>query len=101
MIRRLPVRVQAILATKSELSIEMVIELTDKIIEISPTSLSTAVHTTNAPHVNDPDNTIGRIEYLAQQLAALARRVNQKRSRNRSRGRDNREDDKRNQSGMF
>ncbi|XP_069364226.1 uncharacterized protein [Maniola hyperantus] len=69
--RRLPQHLQAILAAQSEISLDKVAELADKILEVSPGIMAPST----AASSSDPSlsSLLKRIEELTQQVAALSR----------------------------
>lgn len=85
--RRLPQHLQAILAAQSELSLNKVAELADKILEVSPgvaVSRSSAVYSASTPAAapSSLDDITKRLDELTRQITALTA----VRGRNRSRG---------------
>lgn len=79
--RRLPQHLQSILAAQSELSLEKVAELADKILEVSP---STPAPRPPAGNVYSTEDISNRLDELARQVAAL---TTNRRGRSRSRPR--------------
>lgn len=92
-LRRLPQQLQAILAAQSELSVDKLAELADKIMEVSPgiatPNSPASVFATSAPSTTDEgfQTLSARLEELSVQVAALS--VDH-RGRNRSRSTNNR-----------
>ncbi|KAG8233584.1 hypothetical protein J437_LFUL000995, partial [Ladona fulva] len=83
--RRLPANTQAILAAQSDLSMDKLAELADKIVEISLPPQQAVYATTAAPPLEE---FLQKIEALSAQVAALSSRgpPNNRRARSRSRG---------------
>ncbi|XP_026325058.1 uncharacterized protein LOC113234046 [Hyposmocoma kahamanoa] len=83
-LQRLPRTVQAILTAQSELSLEKIAELADKILEVTPSSTGIMCATAPpAPSNNELVPIIAQIQALSKQVAALSTR--QLRSRSSSR----------------
>lgn len=74
--RRLPQHLQAILAVQSELSLDKVAELADKIIEVSPNIInqSSNVHSAQGPSSPNFDGIMDRLEKLTKEVAEIRSR---------------------------
>ncbi|CAH2088152.1 unnamed protein product [Euphydryas editha] len=81
--RRLPQHLQAILAAQAELSLEKVVELADKILEVSPGTPAPRPLTGKVCSTQDIS---ARLDELSRQVAAL---TTSRRARSRSRSRAN------------
>ena len=85
-LRRLPSHVQAILTAQSELQLDKVAELANKIVEVSPAPPPLAVHAIAVPRSNADNALLAAIEGLSKQVAALSsRHCDRPRSRSRAR----------------
>lgn len=85
--RRLPAQVQAILAAQSDLALEKLAELADKIIEVTPGPSRVCKVDNSQPNL---DAIMERLEKLGQQVAALTDKRQRGRSRARSASRSSR-----------
>ncbi|XP_063391858.1 uncharacterized protein LOC134677354 [Cydia fagiglandana] len=81
--RRLPGQVQAILTAQSDISLDKLAELADKIMEVTP-GPQQACQVTNNSGQPDLNAVMARLEQLTQQVAAMTTRGQRGRSRNRS-----------------
>lgn len=89
-LQRLPRNAQAILTAQSDLPLDKVAELADKILEVNPIAIAAAVATpTSLPHSTTPDlsDLALKLQELTKQVAALTADRSRQRSRSKSNNR--------------
>lgn len=84
-LRRLPSNVQAILTVQSDVAVDKLADIADKIIEVSPITSYNQVHVTSAEKCFPEKHLFDAIEALSKQVAELTTQT--QRFRTRSRGR--------------
>lgn len=96
-LRRLPAHAQAILTAQSELPLDKIAEIADKIVEVSPTQPALAIQATSAPKVAVEITVLAAIEALTNQVSELCF---SHQNHNRSRSRKRTDDDQSNTKGL-